>query len=320
MGNHSRLPIYVYHPSPILILSSTMFRRLASFLRSDARPLENETFSSPASAIDELEIDPSCLPTEHDADAYLDDGAADEPLQKEQIQSFSCTGTEVCVGIRFASLSQARDTCQKYAKSALIQRSQKNCKFVALRCFRSGFHTKLESKVPLEFQRQRKTNKCGCSFVIKMKIVPESEQYEVYHVHAKHNHEVFDESELAQLPQNRLIPVDVKARMLELNSYGILKCSQILTLIDNEFDVPVTWNRRDVQNLFQSQKNLKMETSEFVALLNTKEAEGYKISVELNDETLRLERIFWISRRGIDSYSNFHDVLEIDATYKTNRW
>ena len=153
-----------------------------------------------------------------------------------------------------------------------------------------------------------------------MKIVPESEQYEVYHVHAKHNHEVFDESELAQLPQNRLIPVDVKARMLELNSYGILKCSQILTLIDNEFDVPVTWNRRDVQNLFQSQKNLKMETSEFVALLNTKEAEGYKISVELNDETLRLERIFWISRRGIDSYSNFHDVLEIDATYKTNRW
>ena len=296
-----------------------MFSRLASFLRPDASPSQTKNLPSPPPAIDELEIDPPDVPTELQADDDQDGVLVEEHLQREQVQSFSCTGTEVWVGLRFANLSEARDTCQKFAKSALIQRSQKHCKFVALCCFRAGFHTKLDSKVPLEFQRQRKTNKCGCLFVIKMKIVPESEQYEVYHVHATHNHEIFDDSELAQLPQNRVIPEEVKTRMLELNDYGILKCSQILTLIENEFAVPVTWNRRDVQNLFQSQKNLKMETSEFVALLNAKVTDGWKISVQLNDETLRLERVFWISKRGNDSYSSFHDVLEIDATYKTNR-
>lgn len=252
--------------------------------------------------------------TEVEQDLLLETTHLDEPSPY-----FVCTSNEVSVGSIFASLSEARETCQKFAKCALVQRSQKSCKFVRLCCFRAGYHSKVESKLPIEFQRQRKTNKCGCLFVVKLKALSEKEQFEVYDIQATHNHEVFDEMELAQLPQNRFIPDNVKARMLELNGHGILNCSQILTLIDTEFDVPVTWNRRDVQNLFQSQKNLKMETSEFVSLLNGKVADGWKIGVQLDDETLRLERIFWISKRGIDFYTNFHDVLEIDATYKTNR-
>ncbi len=40
----------------------------------------------------------------------------------------------------------------------------------------------------------------------------------------------------------------------------------------------------------------------------------------MNSETLRLERIFWMSARGKDCYCRFSDVIEGDATYKTNHF
>ena len=40
----------------------------------------------------------------------------------------------------------------------------------------------------------------------------------------------------------------------------------------------------------------------------------------MNSETLRLERIFWMSDKGKDCYCKFSDVIEGDATYKTNRF
>ncbi|XP_078446338.1 protein FAR1-RELATED SEQUENCE 11-like [Wolffia australiana] len=110
--------------------------------------------------------------------------------------------------------------------------------------------------------------------------------------------------------------------MLELNELGMLNCSQIKTLIEHEHfpDVAVTWTSRDIQNLLQKSSSRAHETNEFVKLLKEKSNHGWSFNFQLNDDTLRLERIFWISRNGKEKYVQFNDVLEIDATYKTNRF
>jgi len=230
----------------------------------------------------------------------------------------ACSG-DITVGQRFANLTEARSACEKFAQCTIVQKSQKNHKFVIFSCFRSGCYIKRASSVPEELQRKKKTNKCDCKFVIKLKAVDET-GFEIYDLHTVHNHELFEEAELSALGINRFIPDEVKARMLELNKCGVLNSSQIMTLIEDEFDVPVTWNKRDMHNLFSSVRNTQSESNEFAALLNKKVSTGWKTFVKLNEDTFRLERIFWISPKGIECYSYFHDVIEVDATYKTNRY
>jgi len=118
--------------------------------------------------------------------------------------------------------------------------------FVTIFCYRAGVYIKSDSKVAAEFQRKRATNKCDCKFTIKLKAIG-SGRYEIYSLHGVHNHELHDDSELAQLSFNRMIPEDVKTRMLELHSFGVLNTSQIMILIESEFNIPITWTKRDVQ-------------------------------------------------------------------------
>ena len=102
----------------------------------------------------------------------------------------------------------------------------------------------------------------------------------------------------------------------------MLNSSQVKTLVEQEHfrDVPVTWTVRDVQNLLQKASNRAHETNEFVKLLKEKSNDGWSFNFQLNDDTLRLERVFWISDNGKDKYRHFNDVLQIDATYKRNRF
>ncbi|XP_078430674.1 protein FAR-RED ELONGATED HYPOCOTYL 3-like [Wolffia australiana] len=110
--------------------------------------------------------------------------------------------------------------------------------------------------------------------------------------------------------------------MLELNEIGMLNCSQIKTLIEQEHfpDVAVTWTLRDVQNLLLKSSVKSRETNDFVKLLKERSKHGWFFNFQLNDDTLRLERVFWISPNGKEKYVQFNDVLQIDATYKTNRF
>ncbi|XP_078436358.1 protein FAR1-RELATED SEQUENCE 11-like [Wolffia australiana] len=55
-------------------------------------------------------------------------------------------------------------------------------------------------------------------------------------------------------------------------------------------------------------------------LLPEKSKHGLFFNFQLNDDTLRLERVFWISPNGKEKYVQFNDVLQIDATFKTNRF
>lgn len=49
-----------------------------------------------------------------------------------------------------------------------------------------------------------------------------------------HNHELYTSEELQQLPQNCIIPENVKDKMLELHKLGVLNLSQIMALIESK--------------------------------------------------------------------------------------
>ena len=137
-----------------------------------------------------------------------------------------------------------------------------------------------------------------------------------------HNHELYTSEELQQLPQNRFIPENVQQKILELHKLGLLNPSQIMALIESEFsETAVTWTKRDVQNLLQAHTSRSHEAFEFIELLQQqKQKNKWEVDIQLNAETLRLERIFWMSAKGKDCYCRFSDIIEGDATYKTNRF
>ena len=226
----------------------------------------------------------------------------------------------VAIGSFFETLQEAREKCTQYAKCPLGQKNSKNLKFTRFLCFRGGQASVKQSLVPTKFQREKRTTKCQCPFVIKLRLNQASSFYEVYQMNDQHNHDLFTEVELAQMPKNHFIPEKVKIKMSELNELGVLNSSQIKTLVEQEHfrDVPVTWIVQDVQNLLQKASNRAHETNEFVKLLKEKCNDGWSFNFQLNDDTLRLERVFWISANGKDKYRHFNDVLQIDATYKTN--
>jgi len=187
--------------------------------------------------------------------------------------------------------------------------------------FRAGTYSKRDSNVLPEFQRKRPSQKCNCLFSVKIKKLKDG-CFQVYDLHSKHNHDLLEEDELAILPQNRFIPEIVQEKMLDLNSHGILSCSQIMLLIEKDFfpETAVTWTVRDVQNLLQKSARRNFEANDFINLLNAKSIEGWETVLDLNRETLRLSKVLWMPKTGKDIYRQFNDVLEIDATYKSNRF
>ena len=227
----------------------------------------------------------------------------------------------ICIGTVFRLLEAAKKDCEKFACVRLYQMSTKKSKFVTLCCFRAGTHLKKDSTVTKEFQRNRETKKCNRPFLIKLRQGTD-DTFEVYEIRNEHNHEMLDDTEVATLAQNRFIPDDVQLIMMELNSLGVLSCSKIMTLIEKKHfpNTSKTWTTRDVQNLFQSMTNRSCEANEFVKLLDQKSAQGWTTYIHLNEDTMRLERICWLSETGKKVYQQFNDVLEIDATYKTNRF
>ena len=96
--------------------------------------------------------------------------------------------------------------------------------------------------------------------------------YEVIFLIAEHNHELYTEEELLQLPQNRFIPDIVQEKIVSLFRLGNLSTGQIMTLIEKEHfhDVKITWTKRDVQNLTQKVTDQNREASEFILQLERK--------------------------------------------------
>jgi hypothetical protein len=222
----------------------------------------------------------------------------------------------------FPSMESAKSAITEYASCPVLQTSRKKHEFVSFLCFRAGVHRKRASLVTEDLQRDRKSLKCECPFAVKLRRMGASESYKVYYVNDRHNHEVFDQAELESLPQNRFIPENVKDKILELNQHGVLTPSQIMTLIEkDEFpELKVTWTKRDVQNLIQKHSRRTHEASDFVNLLNERCSAGWETRIFLDSETSRMQRIFWMSAKGKEQYQVFNDVLEVDATYKTNRF
>lgn len=309
-----------------------MLRRWAGLLVGTAqRPPVQSTVPEVADLDETVNCPPSISCTEvagaddtshsvvHDSDENTLSSDDDSP--ERPIVQVRCSGEGVMKGAVFSTLSQAKEACTRFAQCPVKQSSTKKLKYVTFSCFRSGSPSQSQSKVDEEFQRKKWSSRIQCPFIIRLKKNESLDVFEVTDLSDTHNHELYAEEEIQQLPQNRFIPEEVKDRILSLNSHGILKCDQIMCLIENDYfpELQVTWTKRDVQNLLQQHVNRKLETHNFVSLLHRKCADGWQINIHHNEETLRLERILWISKTGLEQYLLFSDVLEIDATYKTNR-
>jgi len=161
----------------------------------------------------------------------------------------TCLGTNVAKGTIFSTLSEAKKLCTQFAQCPIRQTSAKQYKYVTFLCFRSGAPAKYDSKVDEEFQRKKWSSRIECPFKIRFKQTA-TNGFEVTDVSITHNHELFEFQELQQLSQNRHIPDEVKEKILSLNGHGVLTCSQIMCLIENDHfpDLAVTWTKRDVQN------------------------------------------------------------------------
>jgi hypothetical protein len=257
-----------------------MFRKLTNLFSStccaaDCGPLTDTALADDAAAVLSSHLDAYTESSDPDEANVLENysfcGSAasrDVPSADEEENpsnlSASIPGIEVCltfffpecwiyidsqsivVGTTFESLTQAREMCTAYAKCPLLQKSSKQLKFVRLLCFRSGQAVLKHSSVSAEFQREKSTSKCQCPFVIKLRSKEESKCNEVYELNNQHNHGLYSTDALAQMPQNRFIPDEVQAKMNELHELGVLKCSQIMTLIESQYfpDVKVTWTSR----------------------------------------------------------------------------
>jgi hypothetical protein len=81
----------------------------------------------------------------------------------------------------------------------------------------------------------------------------------------------------------------------------------------------VTWTVRDVQNLLQRFAR-NFEANDFINLLNAKSTERWETVLDHDRETLRLSKAPWMSKRVKSYIKAVHDVLEIDTSYRTNRF
>jgi zinc finger SWIM domain-containing protein 3 len=259
------------------------------------------------------------------SDTNVDDeeqcGVSDPNVDDDEEECVDCVPTlDFAIGKSFQTLKAALAAAQEFAQVPLTQSSSKGGQYIYFKCFRMGA---AKASISTEERKRKKyTRRCDCKFMINL--VKHEGSFVVRGMHASHNHVVLTENEIAALPQSRFIPEPVQQTLRELADFGKYTTSQINDMIQtiHHKDVPVTWNLRDIQNLSAKFRESRSEASTFVKLLESKknEEDGWSVLYVVNDENMRLERVFWMSGEGKGKYEEYNDVIEIDATYKTNRF
>ncbi len=223
------------------------------------------------------------------------------------------------MGTTFQCFNEASKAAQAFARAALLHQTkrQKNTYFY---CFRSGACK--ASVAPEDRKRKKYSIKCDCKFQINM-VQNENKMFVVTKINSEHNHMLYQPEEVAELPQNRFIPEEVQATVKDLLGKGRYLTNEIdLQAREYHKDIAVTWSKRDMQNLIDKLKDAGNETNVFLEMLMEKQNEnsGWIVYKSQHPITTRLEKVFWMSLRGRLMFQEFSDVVEIDATYKTNRF
>ena len=280
-------------------------------------------------ASNEVASPPKDLATDYDqyvdvepASPMTSDGGSSIPEEHTISDTYkACLQPNPCfeIGTVFFSLTGAKNAAVELCKCPVVQRSVRQHTYVYFECFRSG---KPKGAIGATTQRKAHSKKCSCPF--KATVKKSVEGYRVISIVGEHNHELYTEEELQELPQSRFIPQEVQEKIVSLFRLGNLNISQIMTLIEKEHfpDVKVTWTKRDVQNLTQKVSDRAKEATDFLSLLEEKSNsdEGWCVRCSICPETFRLNKVFWMSSAGRAAFQKFSDVVEGDATYQTNRF
>eukprot|EP00912_Choanoflagellata_sp_UC4_P001761 UC4_evm7s1127 len=232
---------------------------------------------------------------------------------------YLCESRDFKVGSTFLELDDVKLAVKSFAKFTVRQSSSRD-KYFCFTCTRAGIAP--TSVMPEDRIRNKTSKRLGCPF--RVKVVKKNNKFTITEICNTHNHAELTEEEASLMPQNRFIPDDVKEKMKDLHALGCLKGATINKLIQEDYfpNIKVTWTMKDVYNYFGGLKTANAEASSFLKLLEEKRNTDPRwiLKYDLNNVTMRLEHCFWMSPSGRDSYSRFHDVVEVDATYKTNRF
>jgi zinc finger SWIM domain-containing protein 3 len=225
------------------------------------------------------------------------------------------------IGSTYETLDIARKAAVEFAGIPLVKSSSEKGKYVLLKCICSGkprFRVSDEER-----QRERESLKCECEFEIRLSRIAKSSSYKVYKISPKHKHDLPEEDDKVFLSKMRYLPKEVEGKCIELYQMGLLKTKQIIHLIEKEFfpDLKKTWTQKDIQNVLQKCGNRSLEAHDFMIALNRmRDEHGWKVIMEHDPQSLRLKRVFWMSRQAIEFGQLYRDVWEGDATYKSNRF
>lgn len=179
---------------------------------------------------------------------------------------------------------------------------------VWLMCDRRGAFTSRRNGT-----RETSSRKTGCRFTVVAFRLPD-ESWEVFIKHPEHNHPPTDD--MSAHPSTRLTMPNSKSIIESASRAGTYPLA-ILSILHEAGERAIL---KDIYN-YRAQLNLqRLENKGPVeAVLHTLRELEWTVDYSV-DNNQRLTRLFFVPSPSLDRFKLHHDVLIVDATYKTNKY
>ncbi|KAK6795980.1 hypothetical protein RDI58_009435 [Solanum bulbocastanum] len=231
------------------------------------------------------------------------------------------SNVEVRDDMEFDSHEAAYEFYKEYAKSEGFgtaklssRRSRATKEFIDAKfsCIRYGNKQQSDDAI-----NPRPSPKIGCKASMHVKRRSSSGKWYIHSFIREHNHELLPAQVHFFRSHRNVDPLNNDAKVRRKNmlasvskQYGAYQFSGNLeNLFRNQHDRgrSLTLEEGDAQVLLALFVHMQEENPKFF------------YAVDLNEEH-RLRNVFWVDAKGMDSYSNFGDVVSFDTTYFTNKY
>ncbi|CAB4386303.1 unnamed protein product [Rhizophagus irregularis] len=189
-------------------------------------------------------------------------------------------------------------------------------------CSRAGVSESKEDKVN---SRDCKSQRCNCPFFIRASLDNNSGLWHILAMNLEHNHEMVAPEHKMFLSSERIIPQEIKDRIIVYHQAGC-NVPTIRSILKQEYKDLETWIYNDIYNFIYQlngkQEQRFFEAEEFINILKQlkREIDGFEYEVRVDVDTNELLQVIWMYPDQKRYYSRFLDVIVFDNTYKVNRF
>ncbi|CAG8768111.1 11599_t:CDS:2, partial [Rhizophagus irregularis] len=182
-----------------------------------------------------------------------------------------------------------------------------------------------ESKEDKVNSRDRKSQRCNCPFFIRALLDNNSGLWHILAMNLEHNHEMVAPEHKMFLSSERIIPQEIKDRIIVYHQAGC-NVPTIRSILKQEYKDLETWIYNDIYNFIYQlngkQEQRFFEAEEFINILKQlkREIDGFEYEVRVDVDTNELLQVIWMYPDQKQYYSRFLDVIVFDNTYKVNRF